>query len=67
MKTSQIKAEVLNLKGEKVQISKNYNKMDISKLTHDVYVINYIDVNGKIIKSERFVKGRKLENVMETV
>jgi hypothetical protein len=67
MKTSQIKAEVINLKGEKVQISKDYNKMDISKLAQDVYVINYIDVNGKIIKSERFVKGRKVENIMETV
>jgi len=67
MKTSQIKAEVINLKGEKVQISKDYNKMDVSKLAQDVYVINYIDVNGKIIKSEQFVKGRKVENIMETV
>jgi hypothetical protein len=67
MKTSLIKAEIINLKGEKVQISKDYNKMDISKLAHDVYVINYIDMNGKTIKSERFVKGRKVENIMETV
>ncbi len=67
MKTSQIKAEVINLKGEKVQISKDYNKMDISKLAHDIYVINYIDINGKVIKSERFVRGRKVENIMETV
>jgi len=67
MKTSQIKADVINLKGEKVQISKDYNKMDISKLAHDVYVINYIDINGKVIKSERFVRGRKVENIMETV
>ena len=63
MKTHLIKAEVINLKGEKVYISKDYNKMDMSKLANNVYMVNYIDGFGNIVWSERFVKGRKMENL----
>jgi len=66
MKTHLIKAEVINLKGEKVYISKDYNKMDMSKLANNVYMVNYIDGFGNIVWSERFVKGRKMENLTAT-
>jgi hypothetical protein len=63
MKTHPIKAEVFNLRGEKVCISKDFNKLDISILVNGEYMINYVDIDGNIIWSERFVKGRKLEKV----
>jgi hypothetical protein len=63
MKTNQIRAEVFNLKGEKVHISKNYNKMDLSELGDDVYLIYYLDNNGNMVGIERFVKTQEAEYV----
>jgi hypothetical protein len=56
MKTNQIRAEVFNLEGEKVYISKDINNVDLSKLIDDVYMISYKDSNGNVLWTERFVK-----------
>jgi len=56
MKTNQIRAEVFNLEGEKVYISKDINNIDLSKLIDNVYLISYKDSNGNVLWTERFVK-----------
>lgn len=63
MKTNQIRAEVFNLKGEKVHISKDSNKMDLSELGDDVYLIYYFDSNGNMLGVERFIKAPETEYV----
>ena len=59
MKTNQIRAEVFNLEGEKVYISKDFNNMDLSKLIDDVYLISYRDSHGNVLWTERFVKAKE--------
>jgi hypothetical protein len=56
MKRDQIKVEVHNLNGEKVLISKDYNKMDLSVLADDIYLINYIDKQGYTFYREKILK-----------
>ncbi len=59
MKTNRIRAEVYNLEGEKVYISKDINNIDLSKLLDDVYLISYRDSNGNVLWTERFVKVKE--------
>jgi hypothetical protein len=59
MKTNEIRAEVYNLEGEKVYISKDINNIDLSKLLDDVYLICYKDSIGNILWTERFVKTKE--------
>ena len=49
MRTNQIRAEVFNLKGEKVHICKDFNNMNLSKLNDDVYMISYIDSSSNVL------------------
>lgn len=56
-----IRAEVFNLKGEKVHISKDSNKLDLSELGDDVYLIYYFDSNGTMLGVERYVKAPEAE------
>lgn len=56
MKTNQIKAEVYNLEGMKVMISRDFNHLDLSKLVDDVYMISYLDSDGNVLWTERYVK-----------
>jgi hypothetical protein len=56
MKFSAVKAEVFNMMGEKVYVTNDCDKLDLSKLNNDVYLLNYTDKTGRVLKSERFTK-----------
>jgi hypothetical protein len=56
MESSAVKAEVFNMLGEKVYVTNDCNKLDLSKLTNDVYLLSYIDKTGRVLRSERFTK-----------
>jgi hypothetical protein len=66
MKTKQIRAEVYNLEGMKVHICRDFNQMDLSKLVDDVYMISYLDSEGNVLWTERYVKAPKLEYALNT-
>lgn len=63
MKSNQIRAEVFNLEGMKVQICRDPNNMDFSKLLDDVYMICYKDSSGNTLWTEKYVKSQKNELV----
>jgi len=64
MKRNPIKVEVYKLNGEKVYISKDSTKMDLSGLANDNYIINYIDTNGFIFYRERIKISQEEELII---
>lgn len=60
MKTNNpIRAEVYNLKGEKVHISKDSSNMDLSELGEDVYLIYYFDSKGNMLGVEKYMRAHE--------
>ena len=57
MKPNPVKAEVFNMLGEKVYVTRDCEKIDLSKLANDVYLLHYLDRTGRILKTERLVKA----------
>jgi hypothetical protein len=57
MKTNAVKAEVFNMLGEKVYVTRDCDKIDLSKLANDVYLLHYLDCAGRILKTEKLVKA----------
>ena len=60
MRTNKIRAEVVNLEGEKVHICKDFNNMDLSKLLNGAYFISYQDSNYNVLWTERFIKSQEV-------
>ena len=56
MNANAVKAEVFNMLGEKVYATRDCDKIDLSKLANDVYLLHYLDRTGRILKTERLVK-----------
>jgi hypothetical protein len=63
MRTNHIRVEVFNLRGEKVHISKDSKKMNLSELGDDVYLIYYFDSDKNMLGVERFVKTPDAEYI----
>ncbi len=57
MKPTAVKAEVFNMLGEKVYVTRDCERIDLSKLTSDVYLLHYLDRTGRILKTERLIKS----------
>ncbi len=55
MKNKAERAEVYTLDGKKVYVFNDCNKLDLSKLSKDIYIIRYQDKSGNILHQEKIV------------
>ncbi|HQK36511.1 MAG: hypothetical protein ACPLXM_02490 [Bacteroidales bacterium] len=55
MKNKAERAEVYTLDGKKVCVFADCNRLDLSKLSKDVYIIRYMDKCGNTLQQEKIV------------
>jgi hypothetical protein len=55
MKNKAERAEVYTLDGEKVCIFTDCTRLDLSKLSKDIYIIRYQDKSGNTLSQEKIV------------